>query len=414
MKHCICVIPGCKTSPISDPNVKFISFPRNELKRKLWFDTLGFLSSKIPKTRRMHVCEKHFELETDLKDYEKFKSGVGYLKLKDGVVPHLNLPTSTSCEVDYEAMNFSANNYDIELEGRMSVASMSSGYHSLYSESRMSTTTECNVELHQILGDVSEPNHTVNDCYHLEPMECPTPISSTEETQKVEDLFVNSSDIDLQGRISVDSHSSGYYSSQCESRMSTTTECNMALHDILGDACEHNHTCFNNYYRHEQMETSTPIVVNKETQTDHKQFVQSLSIKETQNETVSKKSHVRSKAVQHNLITWAQKDAACSPCWKVMPLFATSPVLKLRSSQSSTVNPWDVTAQDDNSPSPIKCTSPQQSWQISSTPLSAKRKLIVSLSKIEMSSYDNVRKKRKCARSLSYEETSSNKGDTSP
>ena len=113
MKHCICVIPGCKTSPISDPNVKFISFPRNELKRKLWFDTLGFLSSKIPKTRRMHVCEKHFEvvlyscksnlnrslpcfiskLETDLKDYEKFKSGVGYLKLKDGVVPHLNLPT---------------------------------------------------------------------------------------------------------------------------------------------------------------------------------------------------------------------------------------------------------------------------------------------------------------------------------
>jgi hypothetical protein len=34
-------------------------------------------------------------------------------------------------------------------------------------------------------------------------MECPTPISSTEETQKVEDLFVNSSDIDLQGNITV-------------------------------------------------------------------------------------------------------------------------------------------------------------------------------------------------------------------
>ncbi|KAK4037955.1 hypothetical protein OUZ56_029978 [Daphnia magna] len=239
----------------------------------------------------MHVCEEHFELETDLKDYEKFKSGVGYLKLKDGVVPHLNLPTSTSCEVDYEAMYFSANNSDMALEGRMSVASMSSGYHSLQSESRMSITTEFNVELHQILGDVSEPNQIVNDCYHLEPIESPTLISSTEEPQKVEDLFVNSSDTDMQGRISVDSLSSGYYSSQCESRMSTTTECNMALHHILGDACEHNHTCFNNY-RHEQMETSTPIVVNKETQTDYKQFVQSLSIKETQNETVSKKSRV--------------------------------------------------------------------------------------------------------------------------
>jgi hypothetical protein len=72
-------------------------------------------------------------------------------------------------------MNFSANNYDIELEGntvrwskleqsvanfilnttgRMSVASMSSGYHSLYSESRMSTTTECNMALHDILGGI--------------------------------------------------------------------------------------------------------------------------------------------------------------------------------------------------------------------------------------------------------------------
>lgn len=95
-----------------------------------------------------------------------------------------------------------------------------------------------------------------------------------------------------------------------------------------------------------------------------------------------------------------------------MPLLATSPVLKLRSSQLSKVNPWDVTVQDFNSPSPIKCTSPQQSWQISSTPLSAKRKLIDSLA-IETSSYGNVRKKRKCARSLSYEEISSNKGDTS-
>ncbi len=84
---------------------------------------------------------------------------------------------ATSCEVDYEAMYFSANNSDIALEGntvrwsrptlqqsvanfilnttgRMSVASMSSGYHSLQSESRMSTTTEFNDELHQILGGI--------------------------------------------------------------------------------------------------------------------------------------------------------------------------------------------------------------------------------------------------------------------
>jgi hypothetical protein len=133
------------------------------------------------------------------------------------------------------------------------------------------------------------------------------------------------------------------------------------------------------------METSTPIVVNKETQTDYKQFLQSLSIKETQNELLAR-NHALSKGVQHNPITWAQKDAACSPYWKVMTLLATSPVLKLRSSQLSKVNQWDVTAQDFNSPSPIKCTSPQQSWQISSTPLSAKRKLIDSLA-IETSSY---------------------------
>jgi hypothetical protein len=50
----------------------------------------------------------------------------------------------------------------------------------------------------------------LNDGYHLEPIESPTPISSTEETQTLEDFFVNSSDIDMQGNISVGVYNNNY------------------------------------------------------------------------------------------------------------------------------------------------------------------------------------------------------------
>ena len=34
------------------------------------------------------------QLDTDLKDYHKFKAGIGYCILKPNVVPHLNIPKS--------------------------------------------------------------------------------------------------------------------------------------------------------------------------------------------------------------------------------------------------------------------------------------------------------------------------------
>jgi|688.fasta_scaffold1079007_2 hypothetical protein len=58
--------------------------------------------------------------------------------------------------------------------------------------------------------DVSERNQILNDGYHLEPIESPTPISSTEETQTLEDFFVNSSDIDMQGNITVGVYNNNY------------------------------------------------------------------------------------------------------------------------------------------------------------------------------------------------------------
>ena len=61
MEKIRCAVPGCKTVPNKNRNLKFIT-PIGEMKRKLWFDTLGLDFSNNSKTRRLHVCEQHFEV----------------------------------------------------------------------------------------------------------------------------------------------------------------------------------------------------------------------------------------------------------------------------------------------------------------------------------------------------------------
>jgi hypothetical protein len=124
-------------------------------------------------------------------------------------------------------------------------------------------------------------------------------------------------------------------------------------------------------------ETETPITtvsnhINKKTQTDVREILQRFSIKETANETVMKKSRVRSKGIQHILITWSLKESACSPCWKVRPCLMA------------------------HSPNPVKF--------VTSTP-SIKRRMAE-----DESSNCNEGRKKKCARSLFSEEATSTKG----
>nr|CAH0105114.1 unnamed protein product [Daphnia galeata] len=154
------------------------------------------------------------------------------------------------------------------------------------------------------------------------------------------------------------SMSSSYDSMRSESRISTFSECSSLQLTIHGDIHE---------------ETETPINhINKETQTDVREILQRFSIKETRNDTVMKKSHFRSKGIQHNLITWSLKDAACSPCCKVRPFSMA------------------------HSPTPVKF--------VTSTPY-IKRGMAE-----DESSNCNEGRKKKCARSLFSEEATSTKG----
>ncbi len=51
MKKDKCVVPLCQSVQMNDPNLKFITFPTNEKKRKLWFDSIGRDGSKYaPRT----------------------------------------------------------------------------------------------------------------------------------------------------------------------------------------------------------------------------------------------------------------------------------------------------------------------------------------------------------------------------
>lgn len=79
------------------------------------------------------------------------------------------------------------------------------------------------------------------------------------------------------------------------------------------DAWESNSN-LNEFFSNKETQTATLIMTNNETQTDDKEILNYFSIKETENDTTRKQLHVRSKGVQHNTITLAHKDAACSPC----------------------------------------------------------------------------------------------------
>ena len=116
-------------------------------------------------------------------------------------------------------------------------------------------------------------------------------------------------------------------------------------------------------------------------QTDVMEILKGFVITNIENVEVSKKSTVRSKAVQHRPIVWDTKDAACSP-WRVTPITG--------SNQSS-----------------LKSTP--ESFHVTSTPNSAKRKATEEdeIDQLELSiSNRNRMKKRKCVRSLALQELS--------
>ncbi|CAH2100747.1 unnamed protein product [Euphydryas editha] len=83
-----CVVPQCTNTSINSPNKLFVSVPTNPKRRKLWLQ----LARRDPKSIVIHsnvfLCEDHFDMEKDTKNYMKYKIGFSQkILLADEAVP---------------------------------------------------------------------------------------------------------------------------------------------------------------------------------------------------------------------------------------------------------------------------------------------------------------------------------------
>ncbi|XP_028165203.1 uncharacterized protein LOC114356295 isoform X3 [Ostrinia furnacalis] len=89
-----CVVPHCTNTSIKDPNKVFVSVPTNPKRRKMWLQ----LARRDPNCILTHtnVCEDHFNMETDTKNYTMYKMGFSQkILLADEAVP-----TKFDCQED--------------------------------------------------------------------------------------------------------------------------------------------------------------------------------------------------------------------------------------------------------------------------------------------------------------------------
>ncbi|XP_063833447.1 uncharacterized protein LOC135082597 [Ostrinia nubilalis] len=91
-----CVVPHCTNTSIKDPNKVFVSVPTNPKRRKMWLQ----LARRDPNCMLTHtnvfMCEDHFNMETDTKNYNMYKMGFSQkILLADEAVP-----TKFDCQED--------------------------------------------------------------------------------------------------------------------------------------------------------------------------------------------------------------------------------------------------------------------------------------------------------------------------
>lgn len=97
-----CAVLNCASYSATNQEVDFVFVPRNRYRRKNWLKKMKapFLAQK------MYCCDLHFNLEEDCINYREYKQQSGekkrYLKLKGGVLPHKNLPSTTEISESYE------------------------------------------------------------------------------------------------------------------------------------------------------------------------------------------------------------------------------------------------------------------------------------------------------------------------
>nr|CAD7196823.1 unnamed protein product [Timema douglasi] len=99
MGHSRCVVNGCKEITRNNENFSFHKFPKNKKLRKVWIDKIN---TRIPVTESSRICGKHFERSSYF--LSSFRGSPKKRKLKNGVIPSLNLPNDTSVPSDDESI----------------------------------------------------------------------------------------------------------------------------------------------------------------------------------------------------------------------------------------------------------------------------------------------------------------------
>ncbi|XP_032784556.1 uncharacterized protein LOC116922287 isoform X2 [Daphnia magna] len=112
--HKYCVVSTCSNT-LSNYS-EFFTFPKNNKKRALWLNKIGFEANKFSPKTHLHICSRHFDLKNDLKDYNKYCNRTGRYSFKEHIVPHLNL--SLSDDVSATEIQLSGENYETELCAR--------------------------------------------------------------------------------------------------------------------------------------------------------------------------------------------------------------------------------------------------------------------------------------------------------
>ncbi|XP_057658791.1 uncharacterized protein LOC130895485 isoform X3 [Diorhabda carinulata] len=90
-----CIVPECTNTSIKTPNKVFVQVPREEKRRKQWFQAIRRDYASIKPGSPVFVCEDHFNLETDLENYMMWK-----LTQCKKILKKTTVPTKFDCQKD--------------------------------------------------------------------------------------------------------------------------------------------------------------------------------------------------------------------------------------------------------------------------------------------------------------------------
>ncbi|XP_044728285.1 myoneurin-like [Chrysoperla carnea] len=113
-----CFVPSCSNNSQDSPSKLFLSVPKPDNRRKLWFKSVG---ANYRSSRSVFCCEDHFNLPIDAENWVYFKTVGGRIRLHEHVVPHLNLEANSQ-SVEYSQLSNSEKKLQQENIEQMKIA----------------------------------------------------------------------------------------------------------------------------------------------------------------------------------------------------------------------------------------------------------------------------------------------------